>query len=363
MRGERRRHRARPVGRRERRARSGGRPAPARWTRITGVRLVALPDPAPARAAGPGWAATARSSWPGWTSRPRRAAGRPAWRPVPLAAGAGRRSPAGGARALRRRRTCCPSPRGAPSLDADVPRGWGVSPVYDGARAAAPPAGAGPARRRSAFPAGTRLRVRLRYGADSQGEVIGRFRLAVTGSRRAGAPWWRWTAGCGRRWTPPEPRARSRSGTSWPRPTASIAPELDGARARLAALQAERAALGVASTLVLAPPQRRPAAPATPLRRGGSFLRPGERGDRRRCRRWLRPAGGGPAIAWRWRAGWPARTTRWRRGRWSTGCGRSTSGAAWSRPSRTSGSQGARPSHPQLLDWLATRAGARRAGG
>ena len=77
-------------------------------------------------------------------------------------------------------------------------------------------------------------------------------------------------------------------------------------------------------------------------RRAGSGVRPGRR---------THPRPGGASD---WRRGSPARKTRSSRGSWSTGSGRLTSERAWSRRPAISGSTAASPSHPELLDWLAS---------
>ena len=318
--------------------------------RITGVRLVALPG-AGMPGGGPGLGRDGAFFLAGLEieAAPLAAPGA-GWRPVPLAQALADDRPREEPERYAAENLLPDRPR-PPSLDADTPRGWGVSPVYDG-----------PARRPRqlvliprvpfGFAGGTRLRVRLRYGSESQGEVIGRFRLTVTGTGDPAAI----VALDGGLRAALDRQADRRSQPERDQLAQAyrrVAPALHGARARLAALQAEREALGVASTLVLAPATT-PA--ATLLRRGGSFLRPGERVTAA-LPAWLRPPGAGPADRlalgrWLASASNPLAARAQVNRLWALYFGRGLTETV-----EDLGHQGARPSHPALLDWLATELG------
>ena len=236
--------------------------------------------------------------------------------------------------------------------DADVTRGWGVSPIYDGAQRLPRQLVLVPARA-FGFPGGTRVRAHLRYAAAAQGEVIGRFRLSATDIDAPAA-----IAALPARLlrvaaTPEAARARA-DGDELAQAFRQLTPLLAGARAQLAALEREERALGVVSTLVMAAPA--PGAPAveTRLRQRGAFASPGE----------VVPAAV-PAVFAPTREGAPR--DRLALARWLTSdanplVGRVTANRIWAQyfgrglveTGEDFGSQGARPTHPELLDWLAT---------
>jgi hypothetical protein len=245
-------------------------------------------------------------------------------------------------------------PTEAEALDMDVARGWGVSPAYDK-----------PARlprqlvlvptRPFGFGGGTRLRVRLRYDAAAQGEVIGRFRLSAADVDGPGA-----IAALSARLlqvvrTPEAARARA-DGDALAQAFRQLTPLLARERARLDELGKEEDALGVASTLVMTPPPaggRRP--PEARLRERGAFASPGEA-----------VAAAVPAVL---AANEPsAPRDRLALGRWLASdanplAARVTVNRIWAQyfgrglveTSEDFGSQGAAPTHPELLDWLATQ--------
>ncbi len=127
--------------------------------------------------------------------------------------------------------------------DGDVTRGWGTSPIYD-AGERLPRQLVLMAAQRFGFDGGTRIRVRLRYAAAAQGEVIGRFRLSATDAGEPGriaelpARLLRVVA------TPESARART-DGNELAQAFRRLTPLLAGERARLAALDREERALGV----------------------------------------------------------------------------------------------------------------------
>jgi hypothetical protein len=240
--------------------------------------------------------------------------------------------------------------------DADVTRGWGTSPIYDGAERLPRQLVLVPAQR-FGFEGGTRIRVRLRYAAAAQGEVIGRFRLSATDADEPGnAPGkiaelparLRHVAAM-----PESARARS-DGNELAQAFRQLTPLLAGERARLAALDREERELGVVSTLVTAAPASGARVPETRLRQRGAFASPGEA-----------VAAGVPAVF----APPPATAPRDRLAlaRWlvSDGnplVGRVTANRVWAQyfgrglveTGEDFGSQGSPPTHPELLDWLAT---------
>jgi hypothetical protein len=236
--------------------------------------------------------------------------------------------------------------------DGDVTRGWGVSPIYD-AGERLPRQLVLMAAQRFGFDGGTRIRVRLRYAAAAQGEVIGRFRLSATDAAGPGqiaelpARLLRVVAMA-------EP-ARARSdGNELAQAFRQLTPLLAGERARLAALDREERALGVVSTLVMTAPASGVRVPETRLRQRGAFASPGET---------VAPAVPAvfapPATA--------APRDRLALARWLTSdgnplVGRVTANRIWAQyfgrglveTGEDFGSQGSPPTHPELLDWLAT---------
>ncbi len=257
---------------------------------------------------------------------------------------------------------------GAPNgdtRDADITRGWGVSAVYDGATrltrqlvlVAARPFG---------FEGGTRIRVVLRYAAAAQGEVIGRFRLSATDLDQPGAiavlP-----ARLLRVARSAEAARTRDQGNELAQAFRQITPLLADERARLAALTREEEALSVVSTLVMAPPADRAAAAAAPpqtrLRVRGAFAAPGEAVAAAVPAVFLR----GGALSRGGAGASPPPRDRLALGRWLTSdanplAARVAVNRIWAQyfgrglveTSEDFGSQGAPPSHPELLDWLAT---------
>ena len=236
--------------------------------------------------------------------------------------------------------------------DPNVTRGWGVSPIYDGAQRL-PRQLVLVAAQRFGFAGGTRIRVRLRYAAAAQGEVIGRFRLSATDVDAPGAiaalP-----ARLQRVVATAEAARAQTDGNALAQAFRQLTPLLATERAQLAALERQERELGVVSTLVMAAPGAGAPAVLTRVRQRGAFASPGEvvaaavpavfaqqpvaaACDRLTLARWL-TSDGNPLI------------------------GRVTANRIWAQyfgrglveTSEDFGSQGASPTHPELLDWLAT---------
>ncbi len=236
--------------------------------------------------------------------------------------------------------------------DADITRGWGVSPIYDGADRL-PRQLVLVAAQRFGFDGGTRIRVRLRYAAAAQGEVIGRLRLSATDVDAPGA-----IAELPARLqrvvaTPETARARA-DGDELAQAFRRLTPLLAGERARLAALEREERELGVVSTLVMAAPAPGGRVAETHLRQRGAFASPGEVVTAAVPAVLAPPAGG-------------ATRDRLALARWLTSdgnplVGRVTVNRIWAgyfgrglvETGEDFGSQGTPPTHPELLDWLAS---------
>ena len=236
------------------------------------------------------------------------------------------------------------------SRDAYAPRGWRIDASREEKRL--PRQIIFTLNRPLVSPAGMRLRVRLDHQHTAVGQAIGRFRLSVTSSR-----------------TPQrivEIPAKLRPILSIPAAARSeqqrkdlstlyrtVAASLKPARARLAALQKELRALDIPTALVMrerASHER----PAAHVRRRGSFLDKGEQvyADVPEV---LHPL---PADQMPNRLG----LANWLVDEQNPLTTRVTVNRAWEQifgrglveTSEDFGTQGSLPSHPELLDWLAT---------
>jgi hypothetical protein len=199
---------------------------------------------------------------------------------------------------------------------------------------------------------GSILRIELRHRGQAVGQGIGRFRLSVTSSpdpmRILAIP---------ARLRPILARAPADRSDDQRRDLAahyrSIAPSLTLLRSRLEALQKSLKELGVANALVM---RERPSdeRPSTYLRRRGSFLSKGEQ-----------VFAGVPAVLHPLPQGQtPNRLAlaRWLVSEDNPLVARVTVNRAWEQffgrgiveTSEDFGAQGSPPSHPELLDWIAT---------
>jgi hypothetical protein len=308
--------------------------------RMTALRLEALPDPrlpggGPGRGAGGNF-------WLTGVELEVAPAGREAWEPVAWRAAVSDDRPRDEPERYAVETLLPGAPRAA-NLDPDSPRGWGVSAVYDGERRLARQAVLLP-ERPFGFPAGTRLRVRLRYG---DGEVIGHLRLSVT-EREQPEAITAVSAALAAVIARPEEQRSKLERDQLAEAYRSVAPALAPLRARRAALEAERAALGVDSTLALAAGPPRP----TFLREGGAYTRKGAPVTA------AVPAVLAPAAAPRDRLG----LARWLASAENPLGARVVVNRIWAQyfgrglveTAEDFGTRGAAPSHPELLDWLAT---------
>ena len=312
-------------------------------SRVTALRLEALPDgrlPGGGPGRGPGG-----NFWLTAVELEISPAGREAWEPVPFKAAFSDDRPRDEPERFAVETLLPGTPRAA-NLDPDSARGWGVSAVYDGAHRLARQAVLLP-ERPFGFAGGTRLRVRLRYGEAAAGEVIGRLRLSVT-DRDEPQAITAVSAALARVIGLPEAQRSKEERDQLAEAYRAVAPGLAPLRARREALEREKAALDVASTLAVAAGAPR----ATFLREGGSFVRKGEAVSA------AVPAALAPAVPPRDRLA----LARWLGSVDNPLVARVVVNRIWAQyfgrglveTAEDFGTQGAGPSHPELLDWLAT---------
>ncbi|HZB26534.1 MAG TPA: PSD1 and planctomycete cytochrome C domain-containing protein [Vicinamibacterales bacterium] len=237
-----------------------------------------------------------------------------------------------------------------PPRDAYAPRGWRIDASREDERR--PRQIVFTLERPIVAPGGTRLRMSLKHLSTAVGQAIGRFRLSVTGSatpqRIVEIP---------ARLRPVLDLAPAARTEQQQKDLAAfhrtVAPSLKPARERLAALQREVRALAIPTALVM---RERPAhtRPSAFMRRRGSFLDKGEQvyagvpGVLHPLRDDHMPNRLGLAY-WLVDEANPLTARVAVNRAWETLFGRGLV-----ETSEDFGTQGTPPSHPELLDWLAT---------